>query len=72
MVTSSFPFESDDEIMMHQDKELQFKRKDLSDNLKDLLKRTLAFFVADRIVIEKILTHPWMNLDTTSGSESNK
>jgi len=60
MVTSSFPFENDDEVMMHQDKELLFKRKDLSDNLKDLLKRCLAFFVADRIVIEKILTHPWI------------
>jgi len=60
MVTSKFPFESDEEVMMHQEKELVFKRKDLSDNLKDLLKRCLAFFVADRIVIEKILTHPWI------------
>lgn len=69
MVTSNFPFENDNEVMLHQEKELIFKRKDLSDNLKDLLKRCLAFFVADRIVIEKILTHPWMNAQSTTPAQ---
>jgi serine/threonine protein kinase len=60
MLFGHFPFESDTEILEHKDKELAFTRNDLSAELKDLLKKMLSFYVADRIVIENILIHPWM------------
>jgi hypothetical protein len=49
--------------LVHQDKDIVFTRPDLSNEFKDLIKRCLAFYVADRIVIEKILDHPWMKND---------
>lgn len=61
MLCGHFPFDKDSDILTHQDKEIQFKRSDLSESLKDLIKKCLAFYVADRIVIEKVLTHPWLN-----------
>ena len=44
-------------------KEIDFGQhaSQLSDGLKDLIRRCLAFYVADRIVIEKVISHPWMN-----------
>lgn len=63
MVCGHFPFQNDAEILMHQDKEIIFTRSDLSDPFKDLVRKCLAFYVADRIVIDKILTHPWMATD---------
>lgn len=61
MLCGHFPFDKDSDILTHQDKEIEFKRSDLSENLKDLVKKCLAFYVADRIVIEKVLTHSWLN-----------
>jgi serine/threonine protein kinase len=62
LVCGRFPFDKDADVLTHQDKEIDFgsDSTQLSENLKDLIKRCLAFYVADRIVIEKILSHPWM------------
>lgn len=61
MVCGHFPFDKDSDVLTHQDKEIEFTRPDLSDSFKDLVKKCLAFYVADRIVIEKVLNHSWMN-----------
>lgn len=61
MLCGHFPFDRDSDILIHQDKEIEFKRTDLSESIKDLVKKCLAFYVADRIVIEKVLIHPWLN-----------
>ncbi|RNA36228.1 serine threonine- kinase pim-3-like [Brachionus plicatilis] len=61
MLCGHFPFDKDSDILTHQDKEIEFKRTDLSESLKDLVKKCLAFYVADRIVIENVLTHSWLN-----------
>ena len=63
MVCGHFPFDNDSDVLVHQDKDIVFTRQDLSNEFKDLIKRCLAFYVADRIVIEKILDHPWMKND---------
>ena len=60
MVCGHFPFENDTDVLTHQDKEVLFTKDDLSNEFKDLVKQCLAFYVADRIVIEKILIHPWI------------
>lgn len=61
MVTGEFPFQSENEVLEHKNKEIIFTKKDLSDDLKDLINKCLAFYAADRIVIEKVLLHPWLN-----------
>jgi serine/threonine protein kinase len=63
MVCGHFPFDNDSDVLVHQDKEILFTKTNLSDEFKDLVRKCLAFFVADRIVIEKILLHPWMTKD---------
>jgi serine/threonine protein kinase len=63
MVCGHFPFDNDSDVLVHQEKEIVFTKSDLSSDFKDLVKRCLAFYVADRIVIEKIFEHPWMKLD---------
>ena len=62
LVCGRFPFDKDADVLTHQDKDIDFgtDASHLSDNIKDLIKRSLAFYVADRIVIEKVLSHPWM------------
>lgn len=60
MVCGEFPFDNDLDVMVHLDKAIEFRRDDLSPEFVDLVKRCLAFYVADRIIIEKILTHKWM------------
>ncbi len=62
LVCGYFPFDNDSEVLMHQEKEVKFLKKDLSDEFKDLVRKCLSFYVAERIVIEKILKHPWMNI----------
>lgn len=59
MICGYFPFQSEDEILARKDSELNFFKQDLSDNVKDLMKRCLAFYAADRISIDKILSHSW-------------
>lgn len=61
MVCGNFPFDKDSDILTHQDKDIEFSRKDLSDSFKDLVRKCLSFYVCDRINIEKILNHPWLN-----------
>ncbi|CAF0736462.1 unnamed protein product [Brachionus calyciflorus] len=61
MVCGHFPFDKDSDVLTHQDKEIEFVRSDLSENFRDLIKKCLAFYVADRLNIEKVLGHPWMN-----------
>ncbi len=63
MVCGNFPFDNDSDVLVHQEKEIIFTKPDLSNDFKDLVKRCLAFYVADRIVIEKIFEHPWMKSD---------
>jgi len=63
MVCGHFPFDNDSDVLVHQEKEIVFTKPDLSYDFKDLVKRCLAFYVADRIVIEKIFEHPWMKQD---------
>lgn len=65
LVCGRFPFDKDADVLTHQDKEIDFAEhsSQLSDGLKDLIRRCLAFYVADRIVIEKVQNHPWMNTD---------
>lgn len=60
MVCGHFPFDKDSDVLTHQDKDIEFTRPDLTENFKDLVRKCLAFYVADRIIIEKILLHPWM------------
>jgi serine/threonine protein kinase len=60
MVCGEFPFDSDSAVMTHHDKEVVFTRSGLSDDFTDLVKQCLAFYVADRITIEKIIDHKWM------------
>ena len=59
MVCGNFPFESEEEILAHKDKELQFLRNDLTASVRDLIRRCLAFYTADRIAIDNILNHEW-------------
>jgi serine/threonine protein kinase len=63
MVCGNFPFDKDSDILTHQDRDIEFSRKHLSDNLKDLVKKCLSFYVCDRINIEKILNHSWFKND---------
>jgi serine/threonine protein kinase len=61
MVTGDFPFQSENELLEHKNKDIVFsKALDLSNNFKDLIRKCLAFFVADRIIIENVLNHPFM------------
>ena len=62
MVCGQFPFQNDSEVLMRQDTELLFSRPNLSESFKDLVKKCLAFYVADRIVIDKIISHPWFTI----------
>lgn len=67
MVCGRFPFDSDSDVLVHQEKEIFHDHQDIKSNLSsdfcDLIKRCLAFYVADRIVIEKIFDHPWIRND---------
>jgi serine/threonine protein kinase len=63
MVCGNFPFDKDSDILTHQDKEIEFSRPNLSESLEDLVRKCLSFYVCDRINIEKILNHPWLNED---------
>lgn len=60
MVCGYFPFKNDADILDHQHKEVSFTSKKLSQSCKTLIKKCLAFYVADRINIDKILLDPWM------------
>lgn len=60
MVCGHFPFENDSEILNHQKNYLKFTRKCLSKEFKNLIASCLAFYVADRINIDKILADKWM------------
>lgn len=61
MVCGFFPFDNDAEVMNHQHKEVEFPSdRNLSPEFKNLVKRCLAFYVADRINIDKILLDQWM------------
>ena len=62
MVCGHFPFDNDSDVLTHQDKDIIFTRADLTESFKDLVRRCLAFYVAERIVIEKVITHPWLNV----------
>jgi serine/threonine protein kinase len=59
MVCGYFPFQNEDEILARKDNELNFYKEFLSENLRDLIKRCLAFYAADRISIDKVLAHSW-------------
>lgn len=63
MVCGHFPFDNDSDVLVHQEKDIVFTKSDLSSDFKDLVKKCLAFYVADRIVIEKIFDHPWIKND---------
>jgi serine/threonine protein kinase len=63
MVCGNFPFDKDSDILTHQDKEIEFSRANLSDSFEDLVRKCLSFYVCDRINIEKILNHPWLDLE---------
>jgi serine/threonine protein kinase len=61
MVTGEFPFQSESEVLEHKTKDILFSKTfNLSNNLMDLIRKCLAFFAADRIIIEKVLVHPFM------------
>ena len=60
LVCGHFPFQNDSDVISHQYKDVEFSRKDLSTGLQKLIKRCLAFYVADRINIDKILIDSWM------------
>lgn len=60
LVCGHFPFQNDTDVMSHQYKDVEFSRKNLSQGLQRLIKRCLAFYVADRINIDKILMDSWM------------
>ena len=61
MIYGIFPFKNDSEIMEHKNKELKFSSKIYSSpGFKNLVKSCLAFYVADRISIDKILSDEWM------------
>lgn len=62
LVCGHFPFENDSDVLIHQEKDIKFSKNGLTEEFKDLIRKCLAFYVAERIVIEKILTHPWMNI----------
>jgi serine/threonine protein kinase len=66
MLTGDFPFQTENEVLEHKTKDILFTNKtaNLSNNLTDLIKKCLAFYAADRIVIEKVLTHQWLNIVT--------
>ena len=61
MVTGEFPFDTENEVLEHKTKDILFtKNVCLSNNIMDLIKKCLAFYAADRIIIEKVLLHPFM------------
>ena len=61
LVTGDFPFQTEKEILAHKEKDILFnKETNLSVDLIDLIRKCLAFYVAERIVIDKVLVHPFM------------
>lgn len=60
MVCGHFPFQNDNEVLEHQKKDVKFTRKNLTQDFKNLVTRCLAFYVADRVNIDKILADQWM------------
>ena len=70
MVTGFFPFRGVNETQLHENilSGLYPNPLDISEDLKDLLKRILNVNPKERITLEQILEHPWLNKDNNNNN----